>query len=95
MERILETKLQMYMIAFRYTQICIPPPPPHLDCEDIDGTNFIVLENDPYGFDQDNDGIGCDDDSESEDGSNDNGDGGSDAGGVWCRWRWRWWRWRF
>ena len=64
-----------------YPDFCIPPPPPILNCEDISGSDFTVIESDPHGFDQDDDGIGCEDDSESDDGSNDNGDGGSDGGG--------------
>ncbi len=39
--------------------MCIPPPPPDLNCPDIPFVNFTVLEPDPHNFDQDNDGIGC------------------------------------
>jgi hypothetical protein len=43
-----------------YPDFCIPPPPPDLDCKDIDGGNFTVRPPDPHGFDgNDNDGIGC------------------------------------
>jgi hypothetical protein len=42
-----------------YPTVCIPPPPPDLDCGDIPYTNFTVLAPDPHGFDGDNDGIGC------------------------------------
>jgi hypothetical protein len=42
-----------------YPDFCIPPPPPDLDCPDIDETNFTVKEPDPHGFDGNNDGIGC------------------------------------
>jgi PKD repeat protein len=49
-----------------YPDLCIPPPPPDLDCGD-DGVpeNFHVLPPDPHGFDSDNDGVACD--SESND----------------------------
>lgn len=39
--------------------ICIPPPPPDLDCKDIIYRNFKVLQPDPHRFDRDKDGIGC------------------------------------
>jgi|SRR5215208_1608712 len=44
-----------------YPDLCIPPLPPDLDCDD-DGIpeNFKVLPPDPHEFDSDNDGIGCD-----------------------------------
>jgi micrococcal nuclease len=42
-----------------YPGICIPPPPPDLDCGEIPYRSFKVLEPDPHGFDRDNDGIGC------------------------------------
>jgi hypothetical protein len=42
-----------------YPTICIPPPPPDLDCGDIPYRNFYVAGCDPHGFDGDNDGIGC------------------------------------
>jgi hypothetical protein len=42
-----------------YPDFCIPPPPPDLDCGDIDGNNFTVLSPDPHNFDSDGDGIGC------------------------------------
>jgi hypothetical protein len=43
-----------------YPDVCIPPPPPDLDCGD-DGVpeDFEVLSPDPHDFDRDNDGIGC------------------------------------
>jgi hypothetical protein len=41
------------------TQTPIPPPPPDLDCPDINGSNFTVQGTDPHGFDADNDGVGC------------------------------------
>ena len=42
-----------------YPTVCIPPPPPDLDCSDIPYRNFVVLPPDPHGFDRDHDGIGC------------------------------------
>jgi limonene-1,2-epoxide hydrolase len=42
-----------------YPDVCIPPPPPDLDCPDIDARQFTVLPPDPHGLDADNDGIGC------------------------------------
>ena len=42
-----------------YPTVCIPPPPPDLDCGDIPYRNFPVLPPDPHGFDGDGDGIGC------------------------------------
>ena len=42
-----------------YKGVCIPPPPPDLNCEDIEFSNFEVVGNDPHGFDGDNDGKGC------------------------------------
>lgn len=42
-----------------YEGVCIPPPPPDLNCEDIEFSNFDVVGTDPHGFDGDNDGKGC------------------------------------
>jgi len=42
-----------------YPTVCIPPPPPDLDCSDIPHRNFTVLPPDPHRFDGDHDGIGC------------------------------------
>lgn len=43
-----------------YPDVCIPPPPPDLDCPQISHRSFRVLPADPHGFDgNDNDGIGC------------------------------------
>jgi micrococcal nuclease len=39
--------------------VCIPPPPPDLNCGDIPFRNFRVLPPDPHNFDGNNDGIGC------------------------------------
>jgi hypothetical protein len=42
-----------------YPTVCIPPPPPDLDCGDVAYRNFVVLPPDPHHFDGDHDGIGC------------------------------------
>jgi len=42
-----------------YPDVCIPPPPPDLDCNQITYRNFRVLPPDPHHFDIDLDGIGC------------------------------------
>ncbi len=42
-----------------YPDVCIPPPPPDLDCKDIRYRRFRVLPPDPHHFDADHDGIGC------------------------------------
>jgi micrococcal nuclease len=42
-----------------YPGVCIPPPPPDLDCKDISYRRFQVLPPDPHHFDGDGDGIGC------------------------------------
>jgi len=42
-----------------YPTVCIPPPPPDLDCKDIPYKKFRVLRPDPHNFDSDRDGIGC------------------------------------
>lgn len=42
-----------------YPDVCIPPPPPDLDCRDIPHRRFRVLPPDPHRFDRDGDGIGC------------------------------------
>ena len=42
-----------------YPGVCIPPPPPDLDCGDIPYRRFSVLPPDPHHFDGDNNGIGC------------------------------------
>lgn len=42
-----------------YPDVCIPPPPPDLDCGDISYRRFRVVGSDPHRFDGDNDGIGC------------------------------------
>ena len=42
-----------------YPDVCIPPPPPDLDCGDISFRRFRVLPPDPHRFDNDGDGVGC------------------------------------
>lgn len=42
-----------------YPAVCIPPPPPDLDCKDIPYKRFAVVGADPHRFDSDGDGIGC------------------------------------
>lgn len=42
-----------------YPTVCIPPPPPDLDCGDIPYRNFQVLPPDPHNFDREGDGLGC------------------------------------
>jgi hypothetical protein len=42
-----------------YPTVCIPPPPPDLDCGDIPYRDFQVVGSDPHRFDRDRDGIGC------------------------------------
>ncbi len=42
-----------------YPDVCIPSPPPDLDCPQISDRRFTVLPPDPHGFDGDDDGIGC------------------------------------
>ena len=67
-----------------YPDVCIPPPPPNLNCDD-EGvpSNFEVSGSDPHGFDGDNDGIGCespDDDDDDEDNGADDDDGDDGEG---------------
>jgi hypothetical protein len=42
-----------------YPTVCIPPPPPDLDCAEIAYRRFTVLAPDPHRFDGDHNGIGC------------------------------------
>jgi hypothetical protein len=42
-----------------YPDFCIPPPPPDLDCADVNGSDFTVLAPDPHRFDREGDGLGC------------------------------------
>ncbi|MGC1133446.1 MAG: hypothetical protein WA941_11520 [Nitrososphaeraceae archaeon] len=43
-----------------YPDVCIPSPPPDLNCNDVPSKNIKVEGGgDPHGFDRDPDGIGC------------------------------------
>jgi micrococcal nuclease len=44
-----------------YVGVCIPPPPPDLDCGDISARRFRLREpgRDPHRFDGDGNGLGC------------------------------------
>jgi endonuclease YncB( thermonuclease family) len=46
-----------------YPGVCIPPPPPDLDCADVPARSFAVrwdvADPDPHHFDGDRDGVGC------------------------------------
>lgn len=42
-----------------YPEVCIPPPPPDLDCADVPYRRFTVKPPDPHNFDSDHDGLGC------------------------------------
>lgn len=43
-----------------YPTVCIPSPPPDLNCEDVlPYEDFQVLSPDPHGLDRDKDGLGC------------------------------------
>lgn len=47
------------LCAPEYPTVCIPPPPPDLNCAEIEFTNFPVFSPDRHRFDTDRDGIGC------------------------------------
>jgi micrococcal nuclease len=42
-----------------YPDVCIPPPPPDLNCGDVAYRRFTVVGSDPHGFDNNKDGVGC------------------------------------
>ena len=42
-----------------YPDVCIPSPPPDLDCTDISDKKFTVLSPDPHDFDRYGDGVVC------------------------------------
>jgi len=42
-----------------YPTVCIPPPPPDLDCGDVAARRFTALSPDPHRFDRDGDGVAC------------------------------------
>ena len=55
----IKTEAQFGDCDSSYPDVCIPSPPPDLDCTDISDKKFTVLSPDPHGFDSDGDGIGC------------------------------------
>jgi hypothetical protein len=55
--------------------VCIPPYPPDLNCEDVPYKNFEVTGSDPHGFDGDNDGIDCESSTPMPEPKPRNGDG--------------------
>lgn len=42
-----------------YPDLCIPPPPPDLDCADVGERGFRVVGDDPHRLDRDSDGMVC------------------------------------
>jgi hypothetical protein len=42
-----------------YPTVCIPSPPPYLDCDQIIPRHFKVFGSDPHNLDPDHDGFGC------------------------------------
>ena len=42
-----------------YPDVCIAPPPPHLNCGDVPYNDIKVVGNDPHRFDREGDGLGC------------------------------------
>ncbi|MDQ3767385.1 MAG: thermonuclease family protein [Actinomycetota bacterium] len=42
-----------------YSGVCIPTPPPDIDCPDAGAEGFSSIGSDPHGFDSDGDGIAC------------------------------------
>ena len=42
-----------------YPTVCLPSPPPQLDCERILTRHFKVFGADPHGLDPDGDGFAC------------------------------------
>jgi hypothetical protein len=57
-----------------YPDVCIPPPPPVLECSDIDEHDFEVRGSDPHGFDSNDDGVGCEEDGSSSSSSSSSSD---------------------
>jgi PKD repeat protein len=49
-----------------YPNICIPPPPPILSCDDVEASNFEVRPPDLHHFDADNDGVGCENENNEQ-----------------------------
>ena len=56
---IIATPIQVSNCDPAYPDVCIAPPPPDLNCGDIEHRRFMVLTPDPHRFDRDKDGIGC------------------------------------
>lgn len=54
-----KTEAQFNDCDSSYPDVCIPSPPPDLDCTDISDKKFTVLPPDPHGLDRDGDGIAC------------------------------------
>jgi micrococcal nuclease len=46
-------------ISYPDPDVCIPPFPPDLNCDDVTYKNFKVTGSDPHRFDGDKDGLGC------------------------------------
>lgn len=42
-----------------YPNVCMAPPPPYLNCDDVPYNNITVVGSDPHGFDGEGDGVGC------------------------------------
>lgn len=42
-----------------YPGLCLPPPPPDLQCADAGARRFLVRPPDPHHFDGDGNGVGC------------------------------------
>lgn len=42
-----------------YPDVCIAPPPPDLNCDDVPYNDIKVVGSDPHGFDREGDGVGC------------------------------------
>jgi micrococcal nuclease len=42
-----------------YPDVCIAPPPPDLNCDDVPYKDIKVTGSDPHQFDREGDGVGC------------------------------------
>jgi hypothetical protein len=42
-----------------YATVCLPPPPPDLNCDDVPHRDIAVIGGDPHRFDGDGNGVGC------------------------------------